>query len=97
MVGEHRRGVAPWRKAEAMTKCMELVGSTLWGGQRQGGCRPGEVDEVVGVLGQRGIDQWDSDAGELTGDMGPPCNVNGEPTITSGFVGGIHGTAAWRR
>ena len=43
---------------------------------------PGEVRKVVVVLGPRGIDRRDSDAGELVGGTGPPCNVNGEPAVT---------------
>ena len=43
---------------------------------------PGEVRKVVVVLGPRVIDRRGSDAGELVGGTGPPCNVNGEPAVT---------------
>jgi hypothetical protein len=59
--------------------------------------RPGEVGEVVAVLGPWGIDLRGSDVGESTDGAGPPFDVNGELAITSGSTDGIHGAAVRQR
>ena len=38
-----------------------------------------------------------TDTGESTGGTRPSCYINGEPAITSGFAGWIHGAATWQR
>jgi hypothetical protein len=66
-------------------------------GRAEARWRPREVGEVVAVLEPQGIDLRGSDASESTDGAEPPCDVNGEPAITSGSAGGIHGAAARRR